>query len=82
MGLIETNSSLTKLIKNLIIEQQDKSILKGLLVAEIKLGLWQKYGIEIHSNKIHLLIKHNISGVKTTTMPTTGMPINIYRIER
>jgi len=77
-----SNSELTKLIEDIILEQQDKAIIKGLLAAEIKLALSQKYDVEVHSNRISRLIKNDISGVKTTPLQTTGIPINIYRIMR
>ena len=76
------NAELTKLIEKIIIEQQNEAMLKGLLAAEIKLALKQKYDIDVNTNKISHLIKGNILGVTTKQLHTTGIPINIYRIRR
>ena len=81
-----SNSKLINLIEEIILEQQDEAILEGLLAAEIRLALFQKYEIEVHSNRIARLMKYNITGVKKIKMPTyiasNGVPINIYRIEK
>jgi len=76
------NAELTKLIEKIIIEQQNEAMLKGLLAAEIKLALKQKYDIDVNTNKISHLIKGNILEVTTKQLHTTGIPINIYRIRR
>ena len=76
------NTELIRLIEELILEQQNEAMLKGLLASEIKLGLSQKYDIDVDTRKIARLIKGNIAGVKTKTLRTRGIDINIYRIMR
>jgi len=77
-----SNCELVKLIEQIIIEQQDTARMKGLLAAEIKLALEQRYDIKVNTQRISRLIKDNIAGVTTRHLPTSGLPLNIYRIMR
>ena len=76
------NSELTKLIEKIILEQQDTAYMKGLLAAEIKLALSQKYDINVNTQRISRLIKDAIAGVKIEKLQTSSLPLNIYRIMR
>ena len=77
-----SNSELTKLIEKIIIDQQDSAYMKGLLAAEIKLALSQKYDINVNTQRISRLIKDAIAGVKIVKLQTSSLPLNIYRIMR
>ena len=77
-----SNCELVKLIEQIIIEQQDTARMKGLLAAEIKLALEQRYDIKVNTQRISRLIKDDIAGVTTRKLETSSLPINIYRITR
>ena len=47
-----TRKELEDHIEIVLLETQDDTFLKGLLVSELKLALWRKYGFELHSNRI------------------------------
>ena len=75
------DSELKKLIEKTLLEQQDKVILKGLLIAEIKLGLLQEYDIETNSNRIRALLEHMPRMTKTLMLGNKEYPY-IYRTKR
>ena len=74
-----TTFQLKEAIEEIIVEQQDNAMLGGLLVAEIKLALLQKYGIEVHSNRIHSSLFH-MMGVKRKPFNYGGTFLYIYNI--
>jgi len=52
-----TKKELERHIEIVLLANQDKAMLNGMLVSELKLALWRKYGFEIHANRIHSTLR-------------------------
>lgn len=75
-----TAFQLRKALEEIINEQQDEAMLGGLLVAELRLGIWHKHGIQEHSNRIHNVL-FNMKGIKRKPFKHGGTFLYIYRKE-
>ena len=75
-----TGSQLGKHMEAILLETQDTAMLKGMLAAELKLALLHKYGLEIHVNRIHLILK-NMTNIKRIPFNTENDRfLYIYRV--
>ena len=52
-----TRKELSRHIELVLLEYQDNALLKGMLAAELKLALFQDFGLEVHVNHIHQTLK-------------------------